>query len=258
MGLSVYAIVIDGLDAGQALVESVVVVTMVVVESVQILQSGKPVIRSLPKGAVILRETPKIYGAEHLLTRRAVDPHVGQKMIDRIRWWEWYVDVFGATINDNPTVGNKEGGLTTIYEESLCAIAKGGSTSLVNVYEYAEPVIAKGFVVMGTPGYDPVSVTGMVGGGANVVVFTTGRGSVFGCKPVPSIKIASNSTVYRHIEDDMDVDAGVILTEATLVEAVGRQIHEMISSAASVQPAKSEQSNMGEEEFSPWLVGPML
>jgi len=151
-------------------------------------------------GTVILSETPEIYGAEHLLTRRAVDPHVGQKLIDRIRWWEWYVDVFGATINNNPTVGNKEGGLTTIYEKSLCAIAKGGSTSLVDVYEYAEPVIAKGFVVMGTPGYDPVSVTGMVGGGANVVVFTTGRGSVFGCKPVPSIKIASNSTIYRHIE----------------------------------------------------------
>ena len=148
--------------------------------------------------------------------------------------------------------------MTTIYEKSLGAIAKGGSTSLVDVYEYAEPVIAKGFVVMDTPGYDPVSVTGMVAGGANVVVFTTGRGSVFGCKPVPSIKIASNSTVYRHMEDDMDVNAGVILTEATPVEAVGRQIYEMILSVASGQPTKSEQSNMGEEEFSPWLVGPVL
>jgi altronate hydrolase len=205
----------------------------------------------------ILAETPEIYGAEHLLTRRAVSREVGEKLVERIKWWEWYTGVFGAEINNNPSVGNKEGGLTTIYEKSLGAIAKGGSTALVDVVHYAEPVKARGFVVMDTPGYDPVSMTGIVAGGANVLVFTTGRGSVFGCKPAPSIKVATNTPLYQHMIDDMDIDAGVILA-GTPVEAVGRQIFEEILAVASGKQTKSENNGVGEEEFAPWSIGPTL
>src|SRR5262245_9533550 len=208
-------------------------------------------------GTSILGETPEIYGAEHLLTRRAVSRAVGEKLVERIKWWEWYTGVFGAEINNNPSPGNKEGGLTTIYEKSLGAIAKGGSTALVDVVGYAEPVTAKGLVVMDTPGYDPVSMTGIVAGGANVLVFTTGRGSVFGCKPAPSIKVATNTPLYEHMKDDMDIDAGVILT-GTPVEAVGRQIFEGILEVASGKKTKSERHGVGEEEFAPWQIGPTL
>jgi altronate hydrolase len=208
-------------------------------------------------GASILGETPEIYGAEHLLTRRAVSRAVGEKLVERIKWWEWYAGIFGAEINNNPSVGNKEGGLTTIYEKSLGAIAKAGSTALVDVVGYAEPVTAKGFVVMDTPGYDPVSMTGIVAGGANVLVFTTGRGSVFGCKPAPSIKVATNTPMYRHMIDDMDINAGVIL-EGTPVEEVGRQIFEEVLAVASGKKTKSEMNGVGEEEFAPWSIGPTL
>src|SRR5579871_322924 len=208
-------------------------------------------------GTTILAETPEIYGAEHLLTRRAVSRAVGEKLVERIKWWEWYTSVFGTEINNNPSPGNKEGGLTTIYEKSLGAIAKGGSTALVDVLGYAEPVKAKGFVVMDTPGYDPVSMTGIVAGGANVLVFTTGRGSVYGCKPAPSIKIATNTPMYEHMLDDMDINAGVIL-DGTSVEAVGRQIFEEILAVASGKKTKSELNGVGEEEFAPWSIGPTL
>ncbi|HJT76230.1 MAG TPA: altronate dehydratase family protein [Gemmataceae bacterium] len=208
-------------------------------------------------GTSILGETPEIYGAEHLLTRRAVSRAVGEKLVERIKWWEWYTGLFGAEINNNPSPGNKEGGLTTIYEKSLGAIAKGGSTALVDVVGYAEPVRAKGLVVMDTPGYDPVSMTGIVAGGANVLVFTTGRGSVFGCKPAPSLKVATNTPLYRHMEDDMDVNAGVIL-DGTPVGEVGRQIFEEILAVASGQKTKSERNGVGEEEFAPWNIGPTL
>ena len=208
-------------------------------------------------GTSILGETPEIYGAEHLLTRRAVSRAVGEKLIERIKWWEWYTGIFGTEINNNPSPGNKEGGLTTIYEKSLGAIAKGGSSALVDVVHYAEPVKAKGFVVMDTPGYDPVSMTGIVAGGANVLVFTTGRGSVFGCKPAPSIKVATNTPMYTHMIDDMDVNAGVIL-EGTPVAEVGRQIFEMILAVASGEKTKSEINGVGEEEFAPWAIGPTL
>jgi altronate hydrolase len=208
-------------------------------------------------GTSILGETPEIYGAEHLLTRRAVSRAVGEKLIERIKWWEWYTGIFGAEINNNPSPGNKEGGLTTIYEKSLGAIAKGGSTALVDVVGYAEPVRAKGFVVMDTPGYDPVSMTGIVAGGANVLVFTTGRGSVFGCKPSPSIKVATNSPLYQHMLDDMDINAGTIL-EGASVEEVGRQIFEEIVAVASGKKTKSEINGVGEEEFAPWSIGPTL
>jgi len=208
-------------------------------------------------GTSIIGETPEIYGAEHLLTRRAVSREVGEKLVERIKWWEWYTGIFGAEINNNPSPGNKDGGLTTIYEKSLGAIAKGGSTALVDVVRYAEPVKAKGFVVMDTPGHDPVSMTGIVAGGANVGVFTTGRGSVYGCKPVPSIKIATNTPLYERMPDDMDINAGVIL-EGTPVAEVGRQIFEEILAVASGQKTKSEIAGVGEEEFAPWSIGPTL
>ena len=208
-------------------------------------------------GISILGETPEIYGAEHLLTRRAVSRAVGEKLVERIKWWEWYTGIFGAEINNNPSPGNKEGGLTTIYEKSLGAIAKGGSSAMVDVVHYAEPVRTKGFVVMDPPGYDPVSMTGIVAGGANVCVFTTGRGSVFGCKPSPSIKIATNSPLYHHMLDDMDINAGVIL-EGTPVEVVGKQIFEEILAVASGKKTKSEINGVGEEEFAPWSIGPTL
>jgi altronate hydrolase len=208
-------------------------------------------------GISIIGETPEIYGAEHILTRRAITKDVGQKLVDRIKWWEWYTGIWGAEINNNPSPGNKDGGLTTIYEKSLGAIAKGGSTAMVDVVRYAEPVRTKGFVVMDTPGYDPVSMTGIVAGGANVCVFTTGRGSVFGCKPSPSIKIATNSPLYHHMEGDMDINAGVIL-EGTPVEMVGKQIFEEILAVASGKKTKSEINGVGEEEFAPWSIGPTL
>ena len=208
-------------------------------------------------GTSILGETPEIYGAEHLLTRRATTRAVGEKLVERIKWWEWYTGIFGVEINNNPSVGNKEGGLTTIYEKSLGAIAKAGSTAMVDVVQYAEPVKSKGFVVMDTPGYDPVSMTGIVAGGANVLVFTTGRGSVFGCKPAPSIKVATNTPLYNHMLGDMDINAGRIL-DGVPVEEIGKEIFEMILSVASGEKTKSELNGVGEEEFAPWSVGPTL
>src|SRR5262245_9161052 len=208
-------------------------------------------------GTSILGETPEIYGAEHVLTRRAVSKQVGEKLVERIKWWEWYTSMFGAEINNNPSPGNKEGGLTTIYEKSLGAIAKAGTTAMVDVYRYAEPVTAKGFVVMDTPGYDPVSMTGIVAGGANVCVFTTGRGSVFGCKPAPSIKVATNSPLYHHMIGDMDINAGKVL-EGTPVEEVGREIFDKILAVASGEQTTSELNGVGEEECAPCAVGPTL
>jgi altronate hydrolase len=201
-----------------------------------------------------ISETPEMYGAEHLLTARARNEEVGKALIARIEWWERYAAFFGAEINNNPTPGNKAGGLTTIYEKSLGAIAKGGTTTLNAVYRYAEPMTQSGFVVMDTPGYDPVSVTGMVAGGANVVVFTTGRGSVFGFKPVPSIKIATNSPLYNHMTEDMDINAGTIL-EGESVQSVGLRIFEEVIAVASGKKTKSELAGVGEEEFNPWTIG---
>lgn len=208
-------------------------------------------------GTSVLGETPEIYGAEHILTRRAVSKEVGEKLVERIKWWEWYTSMFGAEINNNPSPGNKEGGLTTIYEKSLGAIAKAGSTAMVDVYHYAEPVTAKGFVVMDTPGYDPVSMTGIVAGGANVCVFTTGRGSVFGCKPAPCVKVATNSPLYNHMISDMDINAGRVLEGASVAE-VGKEIFEKILATASGEKTKSEINGVGEEEFAPWSIGPTL
>ncbi len=208
-------------------------------------------------GTSILAETTEIYGAEHLLTRRAKTRAIGEKLVERIKWWEWYTSIFGADINNNPSVGNKEGGLTTIYEKSLGAVAKGGSAPLAGVFRFAEPVNVPGFVFMDTPGLDPVSVTGIVAGGANVVVFTTGRGSCFGLKPTPSIKVATNTAMYNHMIDDMDLNAGVVL-DGTPIDAVGRQILDKILAVASGEKTKSELHGVGEEEFAPWSIGPTL
>ncbi len=205
----------------------------------------------------ILAETTEIYGGEHLMTRRAVSQQVGQKLIDLIDWWKEYAGKFGIEIDHNRSVGNKKGGLTTIYEKSLGAIAKGGSTALKQVYQYAEAVTEKGFVIMDTPGYDPASVTGMIAGGANMIVFTTGRGSCFGCKPVPTIKVATNTPMFRRMESDMDINAGRIL-EGASVQEVGEEIFEKILAVASGENTKSEAQGIGDEEFCPWQWGPVL
>jgi altronate hydrolase len=205
-------------------------------------------------GTGVLSETPELYGAEHLLTRRAVSREVGEKLIERIRWWEDYTARNGFVIDNNPAPGNKAGGLTTIYEKSLGAAAKGGTMPLAAVYQYAEPITEKGMVIMDTPGYDPVSATGQVAGGANLIVFTTGRGSCFGFKPAPSIKVATNTPMYQHMLSDMDVNAGVIL-EGTPLESVGRDIFERMIAVASGEKSKSEAQGVGEEEFNPWVIG---
>jgi altronate hydrolase len=208
-------------------------------------------------GTSALAETTEAYGAEHLLTRRAVSKDVANKLLDRIKWWLWHTSLYGVEIDNNPSVGNKEGGLTTIAEKSLGAIAKAGSTAMTEVYEYAEPITKKGFVFMDTPGFDPPSVTGLVAGGCNMMVFTTGRGSCFGLKPCPTIKVASNTPMFERMRDDMDINAGEILAGRP-VEEVGREIFEKILAVASGEKTKSEQHGYGDEEFVPWQVGPML
>src|SRR5256885_4920223 len=187
-------------------------------------------------GTAILSETPEIHGAEHLLTRRAVNKQVGEKLIERIHWWEEYTRRNGNEMNNNPSPGNKAGGLTTILEKSLGAVAKGGTTNLVAVYEYAEPVTAKGFVYMDTPGYDPGSATGPVAGVANMICFTTGRGSAYGCKPSPSLKLATNTALWERQEEDMDINCGVIVDGKASIEEVGQQFFELILKTASGQP----------------------
>ena len=208
-------------------------------------------------GTVVLGETPEIYGAEHLLTRRAKSPEVAQGLVDMIGWWERYTSMWGASIDNNPTPGNKAGGLTTIYEKSLGAAAKAGSTPLNQVVAYGERVTECGFVHMDTPGYDPVSVTGQVAGGCNVVVFTTGRGSAFGFKPAPSIKLATTSDLYRRQEPDMDIDAGKAL-ESVSLETLGAEIFDEILAVASGKETKSEAAGVGAEEFNPWILGATL
>lgn len=205
-------------------------------------------------GTAVLSETPEIYGAEHTLTRRAATREVGEKLVGQIRWWEDYTARNNFVIDNNPSYGNKAGGLTTIYEKSLGAVAKGGSTPLNAVYGYAEPITARGFVYMDTPGYDPVSATGQVAGGCNLLVFTTGRGSCFGFKPVPSIKVATNSVTFDRMRGDMDLNAGQVL-EGGSVEAVGRDIFEAFLAVASGQMTLSEAQGIGEEEFNPWIIG---
>ncbi len=206
-------------------------------------------------GTAILSETPEIYGAEHLLTRRAVSREVGEKLIRRIKWWEDYTERNGNEMNNNPSPGNKAGGLTTILEKSLGAVAKGGTTNLVDVYEYAEPVTAKGFVYMDTPGYDPVSATGQVAGGANLICFTTGRGSAYGCKPAPSLKLATNSPLFARQEDDMDINCGTVIDGKESIAEAGARFFDLVLRTASGARTKSEQWGYGEDEFAPWMLG---
>jgi altronate hydrolase len=206
-------------------------------------------------GTVILTETTEIYGAEHLLTRRAVSPEVAGKLLSRIEWWIEYTRKNGGEIDNNPSPGNKAGGLTNIVEKSLGAVVKAGTTNLVDVVGYADPVTAKGLVVMDGPGFDPVSATGQVGGGANVLCFTTGRGSVFGCKPTPSMKLATNTPMYDRMPDDMDVNCGGIAEGVETVEECGQRIFEMILRIASGERTKSEQLGFGDDEFAPWQLG---
>ncbi len=209
-------------------------------------------------GTSILSETPEIYGAEHMLLGRAVSDEVGHKLLDLLRWWEDYAAKDGETLDNNPSPGNKAGGLTTILEKSLGAAAKGGNSNLVEVYRYAEPVTKSGFVFMDTPGYDPVSVTGQVAGGANMICFTTGRGSCFGCKPAPSLKLATNTPMYNRMAEDMDINCGEILDGAASVEEMGERIFKLILETASGQRSKSELLGYGEDEFAPWHLGATL
>jgi altronate hydrolase len=209
-------------------------------------------------GTAILSETPEIYGAEHLLTRRAVSPAVGQKLVERIRWWEEYCARNGGEMNNNPSPGNKAGGLTTILEKSLGAAAKGGTTNLTGVYKYAEPIRERGFVFMDSPGYDPCSATGQVASGGNLICFTTGRGSCFGFKPVPSIKLATNTEMYRRMEEDMDINCGTILDGGATVESMGEEIFALMLKISSGERSKSEQLGFGDHEFTPWLIGAVM
>lgn len=207
-------------------------------------------------GTSVMGETPEIYGAEHLLTRRAVSREVGEKLVSLIHWWEHHAKIHDASIDNNPSYGNKEGGLTTIYEKSLGAIAKGGQSPLAAVYRYAGPITTPGFCFMDTPGYDPVSMTGLVAGGCNIGVFTTGRGSVYGCKPAPCLKVSTNTALYQWMTDDIDLNAGTILDGTETVEQVGARLFEKIIAVAGGEKTKSELSGIGDEEFAPWPLGP--
>jgi altronate hydrolase len=206
-------------------------------------------------GTAILSETPEIYGAEHLLTRRAQTPEVGRKLVERIRWWEAYCARNGASMDNNPSAGNKAGGLTTVLEKSLGGIAKAGSTNLVEVYEYAQPVRARGLVFMDTPGYDPVSATGQVAGGANLICFTTGRGSAYGCAPSPSFKLATNTALWERQSDDMDLNCGEVLEGRRSIPELGAELFERMLATASGERSRSERHGYGQQEFVPWQVG---
>jgi len=209
-------------------------------------------------GTTILSETPEIYGAEHLLTRRAESRDIGEKLMQRIRWWEEYTNRHGGEMDNNPSPGNKRGGLTTILEKSLGAVAKGGTAPLAGVYEFAEQVDRKGFVFMDSPGFDPCSVTGQVASGSNLVVFTTGRGSVSGYKPTPCIKLATNSDMYRRMSEDMDLNCGDIVTEGVTIEQKGEELFELLLRVASGEHTKSEDLGFGGVEFVPWQIGAVM
>jgi altronate hydrolase len=209
-------------------------------------------------GSAILSETPEIYGGEHLLTRRAVSPEVAEKLLKRIRWWEAYTARNNMSMDNNPSAGNKAGGLTTILEKSLGAIAKSGTTNLVDVVEFAEALKEKGLTYMDTPGYDPVSATGQVAGGANLICFTTGRGSAYGCAPSPSLKLSTNSALWRKQSDDIDIDCGGIVEGSDTIDGVGERIFRLMLATASGQKTKSEIHGYGQNEFVPWQLGAVM
>jgi altronate hydrolase len=209
-------------------------------------------------GTAILSETPEIYGGEHLLTRRAASPEVAARLIERIRWWEAYTARNRMRMDNNPSAGNKAGGLTTILEKSLGAIAKSGTTRLEAVYEFAQAVTAKGFVYMDTPGYDPVSATGQVAGGANLICFTTGRGSAYGCAPSPSLKLSTNTALWNKQQEDIDINCGGIVDGEETVDEAGERIFRLMLATASGQPTKSELHGYGQNEFVPWQLGAVM
>ena len=206
-------------------------------------------------GSTILAETPEIYGAEHLLIERANNSFVAEKLKKHIGWWKNYTSINDASLDNNPSPGNKKGGLTTILEKSLGAVAKGGTSMLQDVLDYSEPIKNKGFNYMDSPGYDPVSVTGQVASGSNIICFTTGRGSCFGFKPTPSIKIATNTNMFNKLEEDMDINAGIIMDGEAEVAEIGKQIFNSIINTASGKLTKSELNGYGEDEFNPWIIG---
>jgi len=209
-------------------------------------------------GTAILSETPEIYGAEHLLTARATSPEVAEKLLARLRWWEDYAARNGAELDNNPSPGNKAGGITTILEKSLGAVAKGGSSALTDVLGYAEPVRGPGLVFMDTPGYDPVSATGQVAGGANLICFTTGRGSTYGCKPTPSLKLATNTRLFERMRLDMDFNAGGIVDGSQSVAEAGAALFRLMLDTASGRPTRSEEHGLGDNEFVPWQLGAVM
>jgi altronate hydrolase len=209
-------------------------------------------------GTAILSETPEVYGGEHLLARRAASPEVAAKLLARIRWWEAYTARHGMKMDNNPSAGNKAGGLTTILEKSLGAIAKSGTTPLVDVFEFAQAVNARGLVFMDTPGYDPVSATGQVAGGANLICFTTGRGSAYGCAPSPSLKLATNTALWQRQSEDIDIDCGTVIDGAESVDAAGERIFRLILETASGRRTKSELHGYGQNEFVPWQLGAVM
>ena len=209
-------------------------------------------------GTVCLAETTEVYGAEHLLTRRAVSREIGEKLLDKIEWYKRYVAGFGLGINfdSNPSPGNKAGGLTNIAEKSLGAVAKAGTSNLTAVYEFAERITETGFVFMNTPGYDATSVAGMAAGGCNVCLFTTGRGSAFGFPSVPVVKIASNSATGLHMDQDMDVNCGSIAEGKEDIPTVGKRMYDFVLEVASGRKTFSEE--LGHREFIPWRIGPVM
>lgn len=209
-------------------------------------------------GTGVLAETPEIYGAEHLLTRRSVSREVGERLVGIVEWWKGYTERNRGSMDNNPSPGNKKGGLTTILEKSLGAAAKGGTTPLMGVYRYAEEVTEKGFTFMDSPGYDPASVTGQIAGGCNIVVFTTGRGSAFGSKPAPTIKVATNTGMYSRMSEDMDINTGDMLAGTAELETKGREIYDLILRVASGKPSKSEAQGLGDFEFVPWQIGAVM
>jgi altronate hydrolase len=209
-------------------------------------------------GTVILSETPEVYGAEQLLTSRAVSREVADKLLERIRWWEEHVRATGGSMNNNPSHGNKQGGLTTILEKSLGAVAKCGTTGMMDVYRYAEPITSRGFVFMDSPGNDPYSATGQVASGANILCFTTGRGSVYGCKPAPCIKLTTTTALYERMTEDMDIDCGVLLSGKVTLQKLGQQIFKRVLEVASGSKSKSEEFGFGDNEFTPWRIGAVM
>ena len=206
-------------------------------------------------GSAILAETPEVYGAEHLLIERIEDNKLINKINDQIQWWKKYTEINDGSLDNNPSPGNKKGGLTTILEKSLGAVAKSGNTKLVDVLDYGQKISRKGLQFMDSPGFDPVSVTGQVAAGANLICFTTGRGSCFGFKPTPSLKIATNTNMYNNLHEDMDINAGTIMDGVNSVEEIGKIIFEELIKIASGKKTKSEINDYGDDEFNPWIIG---